>query len=268
MSVLDIAMTVTDTVVGALPRKTPPQSALERCRIISHRGEHDNRTVRENTLQAFQRAAKAGVWGIECDLRWTSDGVPVICHDADLSRVFGVPAIVADLPFDELRERCPEVPALEELLESLAPGQHLMLELKAERWAGHSARTLATLLADFEPGMDYHLLSLEAGMFDRVDFVPPQACLPVAETNVRRMSRLALERDYAGIGGHYLLLGERLRKRHAAAGQRIGTGFPASGNCLRRELNRGVEWIFSNHAVALQGLRDAWLRAATNRQPE
>lgn len=263
MSVLDIAMTVTDTLVGAMPRGMPSQTALERCRIISHRGEHDNRTVRENTLPAFRQAAAAGVWGIECDLRWTADGVPVICHDADLSRVFGVAARVADLSFDRLRALCPEVPALEELLDALEAGQHLMLELKAEHWPQphRKARVLASMLADLEAGHDYHILSLDAAMFDRVSFIPPRACLPVAETNVRQMSQLALERDYAGIGGHYLLLGDRLHRRHAAAGQRIGTGFPASGNCLRRELNRGVEWIFSNHAIALQHMRDAWLHA-------
>ncbi|MCB1844236.1 MAG: hypothetical protein KDI09_14845 [Halioglobus sp.] len=264
MSVLDIAMRVTDTIVGTVPRPKPSRAALERCRIISHRGEHDNRDVAENTLQAFSAAAQAGVWGIECDVRWTADGVPVICHDADLSRVFGIRERLADLRFDALRTRCPGVPTLEEVLLRFGKERHLMLELKAERWpqAARQAQTLAALLSDFEPGRDYHLLSLQVEMFAQAGFVPPQACLPVAETNVGRMSRIALERGYAGIGGHYLLLGESLRRRHAAAGQRIGTGFPASGNCLRRELNRGVEWIFSNHAVALQGLRDRWLEDA------
>jgi glycerophosphoryl diester phosphodiesterase len=264
MSVLDIAMRVADTVVGAVPRPQPSRAALERCRIISHRGEHGNRSVPENTLQAFSAAAEAGVWGIECDLRWTADGVPVICHDADLARVFGIRERLADLRFDALRARCPLVPTLEEVLQRFGGERHLMLELKAERWprAARQTQTLAALLADFEPGRDYHLLSLQADMFARTDFVPPRACLPVAETNVGYMSRIALERGYAGIGGHYLLLGESLRRRHAAAGQRIGTGFPASGNCLRRELNRGVEWVFSNHAVALQGLRDRWLNDA------
>ena len=36
-------------------------------------------------------------------------------------------------------------------------------------------------------------------------------------------------------------------------------GFIHSRNALFRELNRGVEWIFSNEAVRMQGIRDAYL---------
>jgi glycerophosphoryl diester phosphodiesterase len=76
--------------------------------------------------------------------------------------------------------------------------------------------------------------------------------MPVAETNVARLSEYALSQGCAGLGGHYLLLNRSLQRRHGAVGQRLGTGFPGSRNCLFRELNRGVEWIFSNNAAALQ----------------
>ena len=62
---------------------------MRNCKIISHRGEHDNVQVLENTLQAFARARESGVWGVECDIRWTADQVPVIHHDPGGSRLFG-----------------------------------------------------------------------------------------------------------------------------------------------------------------------------------
>lgn len=253
-------MTVTDAVMAVIPRAHPQSDALERCRLISHRGEHDGRTVRENTLPAFRAAAAAGVWGIECDVRFTADQVPVICHDPSPARVFGVSTPVADLRFDALRRVCPQVPTLEEVIDEFGGDRHLMLELKAETWPAGApqAAVLQDLLGALEPAAQYHLLSLEPSMFERIPFAPPGCLLPVAETNVARLSALALARGYAGISGHYLLLGETLRRRHAAAGQGIGTGFPASANCLRRELNRGVEWIFSNRAAALQSLLDDW----------
>jgi glycerophosphoryl diester phosphodiesterase len=34
--------------------------------------------------------------------------------------------------------------------------------------------------------------------------------------------------------------------------QKMGTGYIGSKNCLFRELNRGIEWIFSNNAADLQ----------------
>lgn len=263
MSVLDLAMGVTDTVMAVIPRPVPSPEALARCRLISHRGEHDGRAVAENTLGAFRAAVDAGVWGIECDIRFTADDVPVICHDPSPARVFGVATPVADLSLDALRRVCPELPTLQEVIEEFGGVCHLMLEIKAEPWPSPQRRTsvLAELLGGLEPVTQYHLLSLEPSMLERVPFAPPECLLPVAETNVARMSALALARGYAGIGGHYLLLGEALRRRHAAAGQRIGTGFPASANCLRRELNRGVEWVFSNRAAALQSQLDDWRRA-------
>jgi len=237
---------------------------LARCRLISHRGEHDNHSVLENTLPAFRAAAAAGVWGIECDIRWTADLVPVICHDPSPARVFGVAAPVASMPLDELRAACPELPTLAEVIEAFGGSCHLMLELKAERWADppRQGAILQEALATLEPATHYHLLSLEPALFERVAFAPAECLLPVAQTNVARMSALALTRGYAGIAGHYLLLGEALRRRHAAAGQVVATGFPASANCLRRELNRGVDWIFSNHAAALQSLVDSWRHSA------
>jgi len=264
MSVLDIAMAVADLVTAALPRPRPHRNALEQCRIISHRGEHDNRRVMENTLQAFHIARDAGVWGIECDVRFTADLVPVICHDPSPQRVFGEPRPLATLSFDELRRACPLIPSLAEVVREFGGGTHLMLELKAEPWPAPARQrdSLREALAQLTPVQHYHLLSLDPAMFERADFVPAAGCLPVAELNVKAISALALARGYAGLGGHYLLLGRGLMRRHGRAGQWLGTGFPASGNCLRRELNRGVRQIFSNEAVKLQRLRDAMLDEA------
>ena len=43
----------------------------------------------------------------------------------------------------------------------------------------------------------------------------------------------------------------KLARGHLAAGQMVGTGYPDSRNCLFRELNRGVKWLFSNNALEL-----------------
>lgn len=254
-------MTGVDRLMAAIPRPSPPREALQSCRIISHRGEHDNINVMENTLRAYEIARAAGVWGIEADIRWTADLVPVICHDADAGRVFGVSEPLASMAFGELRKRVPRIPTLAEIIAEFGGNTHLMLELKAEAFTspGRQRQLLRELLAGLEPCRDYHILALDPSVFELVDFLPPAALFPVAETNVRAMSELSLARGYGGIGGHYLLLGERLRLRHQAFGQRIGTGFPDSRNCLFRELNRGVEWIFSNHAVALQAVVDEGL---------
>ena len=58
-------------------------------RPIAHRGLHDaNADVMENSLSAA-RAAVAGGFAIECDVRLSSDKVPVVFHDATLKRMTG-----------------------------------------------------------------------------------------------------------------------------------------------------------------------------------
>jgi hypothetical protein len=99
---------------------------------------------------------------------------------------------------------------------------------------------------------DFHLLSLNPEMFDLISFVSPKTCLPIATTNVGAYSRLALTRGYGGINGHYLLVSNGMIFRHHQKNQKVGTGFVESVNCLFRELNRGVDWVFSNDAAKLQ----------------
>ncbi len=55
--------------------------------VIAHRG--DSSRCPENTLAAFASAAAAGADGIELDVRLSSDGVVVVCHDATLARFGG-----------------------------------------------------------------------------------------------------------------------------------------------------------------------------------
>ncbi|WP_170287396.1 glycerophosphodiester phosphodiesterase [Halioglobus maricola] len=255
-----LAMGLVDSTVAVLPRAVPSDAALRNCKIISHRGEHDNTTVLENTAKAFALARSAGVWGIECDIRWTRDNVPIICHDEDTERVFGQKRVIVETSFEQLRREFPDIPTLAELIDAFAPACHLMLEIKAfnPECLTQQQDILKSQLARLQPGRDYHFLALDPDLFDLVSFCPPAALLPVAETNVAALSQISLERGYCGLAGHFLLLGRQVQQRHEAAGQRIGVGFPRSRNSLFRELGRPVEWIFSNDAVKLQSILDQY----------
>jgi len=55
--------------------------------VVSHRGESNDRP--ENSMAAFRLAFERGVDGVECDVYCTSDGVPVIIHDATTGRTAG-----------------------------------------------------------------------------------------------------------------------------------------------------------------------------------
>ncbi len=131
-----------------------------------------------------------------------------------------------------------------------------MLELKQDNTGLSKVRSdaLKSILADLKPVDQYHLLSLTPDLLSQVDFAPPQTLLPVAETKVRRLSHLAVKNNWAGIAGHFLLINQGLGDLHKSAGQKVGTGFIASKACLHREINRDVDWVFSNHASKIQAI--------------
>jgi glycerophosphoryl diester phosphodiesterase len=78
---------------------------------IAHRGKTKHPTASnprssqypENTLESFRAAAAAGCDAIETDLRVSSDGVIVLCHDRSLERVYGVKRFVDECTWEELQ---------------------------------------------------------------------------------------------------------------------------------------------------------------------
>jgi glycerophosphoryl diester phosphodiesterase len=246
----------------SIPRRRPRRQALLDCKIISHRGEHDNRRVRENTLAAFTAPAEAGCWGLEFDVRWTRDLQPVVIHDVDAERVFGIDLVVAEVSLQELQQRIPEVPTLAQVVARFGGRQHLMVELKRDTRGSEATRAarLQEIFAALEPSTDFHFLALQPALFELVEFAGPRACVAVAEFNVGELSRVALQRDFGGVCAHYLLLSRKLIRRHHRRGQKLGSGFASSRYGLYREINRGVDWIFSNNALRLQAIRQQLLR--------
>lgn len=73
-----------------------------RPRVLAHRGLALE--APENTFLAFAHALALGVEFIETDVHASVDGVAMITHDPDLSRVLGRPEKVSDLSAAELAE--------------------------------------------------------------------------------------------------------------------------------------------------------------------
>jgi len=256
-----------DGVFASIPRPKPATSALRNCKIVSHRGEHDNKTIKENTLPAFDRVLNQGIWGIELDIRWTKDLHPVVIHDPDCRRVFASALEVNAVNLDELQSKIPDIPSLDQIIQRYGKKIHLMVEIKEEEMIDpefQQAR-LKTLFSSLVPGADFHILALSPDIFKWVDFLPRNALLPVAEYNFHELSKKALEDNYAGISGQYLLISRNTIRNHGRNNQKTGTGFVRSRYCFYRELNRGVEWIFTNHALKLHSFQQELLNQLNRR---
>lgn len=205
----------------------------------------------ENTFAAFDPVVAADVAAIEFDIRYTADDEPVVVHDADLARVFGLADIIADTPWRTLQRRAPALPHLSDLLTRYADRAHLLIELKT-RGSANAEQRLADILAPLAPVKDFHLLSLDTALFDGAAGIDAACHLPVAKINLSTMQRWALANPCAGLAGPYALMRARhIRDLHAHR-RFIGSGFISSAAVLSREIGRGVEWIFTNTPLRLQ----------------
>ena len=77
------------------------RSPSSRPAIVAHRG--DSVRAPENTMPAFELALQEEPQWIELDVHQTKDGVIVVSHDDDLSRVARQKLYVHELTYDELR---------------------------------------------------------------------------------------------------------------------------------------------------------------------
>jgi glycerophosphoryl diester phosphodiesterase len=78
---------------------------LQLPKVIGHRGAMAY--APENTLASFREARRRGATWVEIDIKLTSDGVPIVMHDASLKRTTGVDRLVALTPSAELPKNVP-----------------------------------------------------------------------------------------------------------------------------------------------------------------
>jgi glycerophosphoryl diester phosphodiesterase len=113
--------------------------------IVAHRGggrTSDLLPASENTVEIIKMAARLGATGIEIDVRYTRDGVPILFHDATLNERLiqrnGMVGPIENYNFAQLRSlvRLPDgeqIPTLREALDAVlynTPLQFVWLDTK------------------------------------------------------------------------------------------------------------------------------------------
>ena len=100
--------------------------ALGRPVRLAHRGLHGD--LKENSLAALAAVMKAGLDGVEFDVRFSADGVAFVLHDATLRRTYGDPRAARDLSSEMLSSL--GVPSLRDALGALPTALLLDIEVK------------------------------------------------------------------------------------------------------------------------------------------
>lgn len=106
-------------------------------RRFAHRGLwQDSEGIDENSIEAISRAIAAGATHVESDTHATSDGVAVLFHDNDLSRVANTSEAISSLSSQELSDirlqHGSKVPTLSEVFDQF-PNLYLNLDIKSEQ---------------------------------------------------------------------------------------------------------------------------------------
>ncbi len=106
-------------------------------RPFAHRGLHDaNKGRVENTMPAFEAAIAKG-YGIECDLRPASGGLPIVFHDETVNRLIAGKGPVAALEARDLKRLTyknsdARISTFAELLNAVDGRVPLLVEVKSE----------------------------------------------------------------------------------------------------------------------------------------
>lgn len=232
--------------------------------VIAHRGA--SWTHPENTLASFEAALALGAQVVELDVRLTSDRVPIVMHDPDVSRTTDGTGLVHELTFEELRglnagtrDRPERVPALREVLDLVSGRGGVALEIK--NIPGEPA---------YEPDRE-SIVEAALRELDRAAFVVPVLILSFNPGSIAAARRLSPEtptgilttdivdpRDalsHAVLAGHpFVLPGSRslipagpafVEEAHAA-GVRVGTWTVDEPETVAMLLDWGVDAVASN----------------------
>ena len=143
-------------------------------KIYAHRGSSIAHP--ELTMAAYKAAVDEGADGFECDVRITKDNQLVLWHDADMQRVAGNPARIADLTLKEIKSHYQQTITLDELLILARDNKkELAIETKHPVPSGSAVeKGVMELLSQEKPVADIHVMSFSWLALENVRKISPE----------------------------------------------------------------------------------------------
>jgi len=126
-------------------------------------------------MAAYKAAIDDGADGFECDVRITKDNQLVLWHDADMNRVAGNSARIADSTFNEIKRQYPQAITLDELLILARDNKKdLAIETKHPVPTGSAVeKKVMQLIAQEKPVADIHIMSFSWLALENVRRIDP-----------------------------------------------------------------------------------------------
>ena len=95
--------------------------------IFGHRGVPE--MIPENTIESFQKAIDLNYSGVELDLMQTADNRLIVHHDSTVI-INNKQTPINQLKLFQIQEYCPNIPSLEDLLDSIGHKTNINIEIK------------------------------------------------------------------------------------------------------------------------------------------
>lgn len=163
--------------------------SLENLKILAHRGA--SKSAPENTLAAFQLALQQSADGIECDVRLSADGEPMVIHDITVDRTTPGSGRVDSLTVRQLERldagrwfspafEGQRIPRLDQLLDQLPTGLKVRVEIKHDsvRSIFKVVRAVSSVIANHQHKHQIGISSFHPGILLARRWMSPE--LPAA----------------------------------------------------------------------------------------
>ena len=143
-------------------------------KIYAHRGSSIAHP--ELTMAAYKAAVDEGADGFECDVRITKDKQLVLWHDADMQRVAGNSARIADSTLKEIKSHYQQAITLEDLLILARDNKkELAIETKHPVPTGSAVeKGVMELLSQEKPVADIHVMSFSWLALENIRKLDPE----------------------------------------------------------------------------------------------
>ena len=130
----------------------------------------------ELTMAAYKAAIDDGADGFECDVRITKDNQLVLWHDADMQRMTGHSARIADSTLSEIKDLYPKAITLEDLLILARDNKkELAIETKHPVPTGSLVeKKVIELLHQEKQVADIHVMSFSWFAIEKIRSLDPQ----------------------------------------------------------------------------------------------
>lgn len=214
---------------------------------IAHRGEPIRHT--ENTLAGIEAAFRAGAPMVEIDVRLTSDGAPMLLHDAELTRLWNRPDSLASLTRQQVRG----------LVDGA--GQHIPDLAEAVELAVRYDRQLMVDLPEPQAGPVAYDVLAKSGELDRMLFAGQCALLRPHAPDARIALSWAefpmptddfldrLRPEY--FNPYFLLLTPEVLERMHSRGMLVSVWTVDEEAAMRAVLDLGADAVISNEIALL-----------------